>query len=179
MDALSLIEEHLKGQPSKPPLHLWNPELCGEIDIVIRANGDWMHEGSKIERLSLVKLFASILRREADENYYLVTPVEKWLLQVEEEPLQIIAMDVLAAGSDEQQIIFTTNVDEKVLLGADHVLTVSQRTGSEEPVPVVSLDHHLTAKLNRAVFYRLVDCAVERGKVFSVLSEGCWFEIGA
>ncbi len=177
MDALSLIEEHLKGQPAKPPLHLWNPPLNGAIDIVIRANGDWIHEGGKIERLPLVKLFASILRREADQNYYLVTPIEKWQLEVEEQPFQIVAMDVLAAGSDQQQIIFSSNVEEKFLLGHEHILTVKKKAGSEEPQPVLNLDNQLTAKLSRAVFYRLVDCAVERDNGFAVYSEGCWFEL--
>ncbi len=179
MDALALIEQHLKGQPAKPPLDSWQPDLSGDIDILIQANGDWIHEGTKIQRLALVKLFASILRRESDDLYYLVTPVEKWRLQVEEAPFTIIDMDVINQDSDRQQIIFTSNVDDKVLLSVDHPLTVELRTTTSEPFPTVALDHGLFAKINRSVFYRLVDCAVERNAVLSVFSENGWFELGA
>ena len=87
-------------------------------------------------------------------------------------------MDVLAEGSDKHQMLFTNNVDDKILLSRDHVLRVSHKVGTQEPQPVLNLDNHLTAKLNRAVFYRLVDCAVERGNGLAVLSDGCWFELG-
>ena len=179
MDALTLIEEHLKGQPGKPPLHLWEPALSGDIDIVIRSNGDWVHEGSKIQRPALVKLFASILRREQDGHYYLVTPVEKWRLQVEQAPLLVVAMDVLKQGSDQQQIVLTTNVDDKVLLSADYPLTVTVDEDSGAPLPTVVLDNKLFARVDRPVFYHLVECGVERDDALAVLSDGCWFELGS
>ncbi|MEE8058746.1 MAG: DUF1285 domain-containing protein [Pseudomonadales bacterium] len=178
MNALKLIEQHLKGQPLKPPLHLWNPDLSGVIDIIIRSNGDWIHEGSKIQRLPLVKLFASIMRREDDQHFYLVTPVEKWQIQVEEAPLQIIDMDILNRGGDKQQIVFTSNVDDKILLGKDHILSVAHKAVTQEPIPTIDLDNNLFAKINRPVFYRLVDRAVEKDHKLCILSDGCWFELG-
>ena len=179
MDALTLIEQHVKGQRGKPPLHLWNPALSGDIDIRILPNGEWLHNNSKIQRSALVKLFASILRREQDGHYYLVTPVEKWRLQVEQAPLLIVDMDVLNSGSDRQQIVATTNVDDKVLLNAEHALTVEFDAQTGEPFPTVALDHNLFAKVDRPVFYRLVDCGVDRDNCLVVLSDGCWFELGS
>ena len=83
-----------------PPLHLWNPPLSGDISIRINAQGDWYHEGSKIERQSLVNLFASILRREEDGEYYLVTPSEKWRIEVELHPLLIADFDASVVNDD-------------------------------------------------------------------------------
>ena len=97
--------EHLSQQleagksVSNPPLHLWQPELSGTIDIVIRRDGSWIHEGTQIKRFALVRIFASILRREEDGEYYLVTPVEKWRLRVECLPLVIVDFELLAAGT--------------------------------------------------------------------------------
>lgn len=179
MDALEQIQQHIDGQPAQPPLHLWSPELSGDIDIRILSNGDWIHEGGKIERLSLVKLFASILRREEDQEYYLVTPVEKWRVTVEDTPLIIVDMDVLNCAAGDQQIIFTTNTDVKYLLGSDHGLSVATEPNTGEPKPVVDLVNNLTAKLSRSVFYRLVDNAVEKQARLSVLSDKVWFELGS
>ena len=102
--------------PTQPPLNKWQPELSGDIDIVIKSNGDWYHEGGKIERDSLVSLFASILRREQDGHYYLVTPVEKWRIQVEECALVVVDMDVINQSSAQQQVFFTTNVGRKIFI---------------------------------------------------------------
>ena len=133
MSGLDTIEQHLKGQPKAPPLHLWNPDLCGDIDIVIKANGDWYHNGGLIQRKPLIKLFASILRRESDENYYLVTPVEKWRITVEDAPIIIIDIEVIDAESGNQQILFTTNVDSQWLLSKNHPLIVTTDPVSGEP----------------------------------------------
>lgn len=178
MDALKLIEQHLAGQPSKPPLHLWTPELSGDINIVIKANGDWHHNGTRFERHSLVKLFASILRRESDDDYYLVTPVEKWRITVEDAPLIIIDADIVKPGAKDQQIVLTDNVDNKYLLGRDYQLSVTTNPESGEPYPQVNLDNGLFAKLSRAVFYRLVDCAEESDGCLSLLSAGKLFVLG-
>lgn len=178
MDALQQIEQHLAGQPGRPPLHLWTPELSGDITIVIKANGDWHHNGSRINRHSLVKLFASILRREPDQHYYLVTPVEKWRITVEDAPLIIIDADIINPGADNQQVVVTDNVGNKVLLGKDYRLSVSDSTDSDEPYPQVNMDNGLFAKVNRAVFYRLVENADELDGRFSLLSAGEHFVLG-
>jgi hypothetical protein len=161
IDGLKLIEKHMQGQPSKPPLHLWNPELSGDIDIVIKSNGDWYHDGVKIVREPLVKLFASILRREDDGDYYLLTPVEKWRISVEDAPFMVVDSEVINQGEDDQQIVITTNMDDKFLLGSDFKLIVDENTTTLEPHPIVMLNNNLSAKINRPVFYRLADFAVE------------------
>ena len=99
------------GDHKRPPVHLWNPSHTGAIDIVIRRDGSWIHEGSEIKRLALVQLFASILRLEND-RYYLVTPVEKLEIRVDDAPFVAVAMDVFNAGSAEQVIAFRSNLDD-------------------------------------------------------------------
>jgi uncharacterized protein len=178
MDALELISDHLKGQPSQPPVHLWSPPLSGTMDMVIKANGDWVHQGGKIERGSLVKLFASILRREDDGEYYLLTPVEKWQIQVEQAPLLIVDMDIVNASADSQQIILTTNVETKFIVSEKYPLTVTVGSASRQPLPTLALDNKLFARVSRAVFYRMVDSAEERDGRVQLLSDGCWFELG-
>lgn len=172
------IEQRLKQHTKKPPLDLWHPELCGDIDIVIKANGDWFHDGSPIKRQSLIKLFSTILRREEDGDYYLLTPVEKWRIQVEQTALIIVDMDVVNVGQPDQKIIFTSNVDEQYTLGEKYPLTVSTVENSNEVIPFVCLEQKLTAKLVRAVFYRLADLAVEKNGGFVVVSDGLEFAIG-
>ena len=116
MATLTDIEALLRDQRGAPPIDKWHPELSGDIDIVIKSDGRWIHEGGEIKRHKLVKLFASILRREDDDEYYLVTPVEKWRVTVEDLPLQIIDFEVndLADG---RRIAVKTNVDTWLELG--------------------------------------------------------------
>lgn len=105
MSSLETIERLLKDQAGRPPIEKWQPALSGEIDIQILADGRWVHEGGEIKRHELVKLFASILRCEADGHYYLVTPVEKWRLQVEDLPLLIVDMEVGESTSDRKSVV--------------------------------------------------------------------------
>lgn len=180
MTILDDIKSHLGESDSQPPIHLWHPDFSGEIDIKIAANGDWFHDGDLIKRKQLVKLFASILRREDDCEYYLVTPVEKWRIRVEDTALQIVDMEVYGV-KEEQKIVFITNVDTKVLLSSDSPLQVQTRGKTAEPKPVVSLEHNLTAKLSRSVFYRLVELAEldENEKNMIVVSDGVVFNLGS
>ena len=163
---------------SKPPLHLWHPPLSGTIDIVIKSNGDWLHEGDKIERQPLVNLFASILRREEDGEYYLVTPNEKWRLSVEDFPLLIVQMDIVGEATDAQCIMFTTNVETQIRLDNDHCLVIDT-DAKGQPIPHINIGNGLSAKLNRAVFYRLVSLAQEINHTWTVQSAGKGFELGA
>lgn len=178
MSVFDHIQSLLEGQESQPPIHLWQPELSGDIDIVIRANGDWYHEGGLIERPQLVKLFASILRRESDGQYYLVTPVEKWRLKVEDAPLLIIAMEVSGQGTQQQSIIFTSNIGRLYSLGKQYPLVVEYLEPGGEPAPYLTLDHGLRAKLNRAVFYEVVEYAEPHGAVYELLSNQQSFTLG-
>ena len=176
MATLADLESLLAAQPGKPPVEKWQPALSGDIDIRIARNGDWYHEGGRIERLPLVKLFASILRREQDGEYYLVTPVEKWRIQVEDTPLLAVDMEVAGLGAG-RKVVFRLNTDEQVLLDAAHPLTAGVDDG--EPHPLLHLKRGLDARLTRALFYRLVDLAEARGDEFGVESAGSWFSLGA
>ncbi len=142
-----------------PPLHLWNPDLSGDIPIVITADGTWYHDGAPIKRDSLVRLFASILRREADGEYYLVTPVEKWRLKVELHPL--VVTDVEPADGKLQ---LTLNTGKQLTVGPDHTLFLEPEA---ENAAAVELWHGLTALFTRSAWYRLVALADDDGALHS------------
>ena len=177
MSTLDQIEQLLQNQPRQPPVEKWQPPLSGSIDIRIDARGDWYHQGTRIERKPLIKLFASILRREADGNYYLLTPVEKWRIEVEDTPLLAVDMEIGGAG-EQQKIVFVLNTDEPVLLDEQHRLTVTTAGENNEPHPVLQLQRGLSARLTRALFYRLVEAAQQRGDHLGIVSAGVWFDLG-
>lgn len=173
--ALQGLERMLLDQPSQPPVHLWQPELSGEMDMLICADGRWLHEGDPIKRDKLVALFASILRREDDGEYYLLTPVEKWRVKVEDAALLAVDMDVINEEG-QQQLVFTTNVGTRFLLNEDHPLRVLV-DHKGQPSPELVLNNGLHAKLTRAVFYRLVDIAEKQGDDYIVSSAGYEFSL--
>ncbi|MEP5763111.1 MAG: DUF1285 domain-containing protein [Halieaceae bacterium] len=162
-----------------PPLHLWQPALSGDIDIVIHRDGSWHHEGAVIERASLVRLFASILRREADGDYYLVTPVEKWRIRVEDLPLQIVDFDIENPASAEQTFVVSTNTGRRYVIGEKYPLYMPAASGEFEVIPAVSLDHGLAASFSRAAWYRLAEACQEREGQAGISSEGLFFPIAA
>jgi hypothetical protein len=174
--SLDQLQAMLREQPGRPPVGTWNPPLSGEMDMRIDANGDWYHEGVKIQRQPLVNLFASILRREHDGEYYLLTPVEKWRIRVDDAPLLAIDADRAGVGA-EQQWLFTLNTGERVLLDSAHSLNVVDDVNGE-PRPYLRLDRGLSARVVRAVFYRLVDAAEVRGDRIGIGSAGQWFALG-
>jgi hypothetical protein len=176
MSGLDAIETALRDQPRKPPLERWQPALSGDIDIRIDRRGDWYHEGVRIGRQPLVNLFASILRRESDGDYYLVTPVEKWRIRVDDVPLVIVDMDV--AGGAAQRILFRLNTGEPVVLDATHPLFLADGDSAQR-LPTLRLDHGLTAKPTTALYYRLVEIGVPQGDELAVLSDGEWFSLGS
>lgn len=179
-DLLDSLQSQLEQQPGLPPLHLWHPPLSGDIDIVIRRNGEWWHEGAPIRRHALVKLFASILRREQDGEYYLVTPVEKWRLRVEEQPLLVTDFNVDHAMTESQNVVVTTNVGRQYLLSEDYPLSLESDQAGEgaELIPVVDLDNGLLARFDRPAYYRLVEIGEIDGDKLQVLSNGRQFIIG-
>ena len=156
-----------------PPLHLWHPPLSGDIPIRITADGSWYHDGGKIERESLVRLFASILRREEDAEYYLVTPAEKWRIEVELHPLVVTDIEVLQEGG-EPLLQATLNTGKKVDIGAEHPLFLEPAVGD---IAVIELWHGLTALFTRAAWYRLVEMAQEHDGVASVKSGSRVFKL--
>ena len=180
-------------KPRPPaPVHLWDPPFCGDMDLLIRRDGTWIHEGRPIRRLAMRQLFASILKREGDE-YFLVNPVEKVRIQVEDCPFQVVAMEQKGRGR-RQEITFITDMAERITLDEEHPLslaqtrvqTTAQTPASEEPHPVVEVRDGLHGLISRSVFYELVELAEPRPsaggeqdqQVLGIHSRGCFFELG-
>lgn len=160
--ALSRLSAALGDLPKRglPPVERWNPPYCGEIDIRIAADGTWFHNGDPIRRDKLVRLFASILRREPDGRTVLVTPVESVGITVEDAPFLAVEMAVEGSGR-ERRIAFRTNVDDTVSVGGDHALRFEQdEDGGLKPY--LHVRRNLWALVTRALTYDLVDLAEER-----------------
>lgn len=174
MDPQTLLAQIEKK--NLPPVHQWNPTLCGDIDIRIARNGSWYHEGSPIRRQRMVDLFATILRRDADGEYYLVTPVEKLRIEVEDAPF--VAIDFDSAGRDAGQVlVFKTNVGDQVVADARHPLRVSEHPDTHEPSPYILVREGLEALINRPTFYRLVELIRVHEGVQGVWSSGTFFAL--
>lgn len=134
-----------------PPVHLWNPPFCGDLDIRIARDGTWFYLGTPIGRPALVKLFSSILKKEAGK-YYLVTPVEKVGIQVDDAPFVAVDMD-----HRDGDLHFTTQVGDTMIAGPDHPIRVERDPETGEPSPYVLVRSNLEALIDRKSFYRLVD----------------------
>ncbi|MCK7543038.1 DUF1285 domain-containing protein [Marinobacter bryozoorum] len=178
------LEEQVKSASQGaglPPIEKWNPELSGDIDIRVARDGGWYHQGELIQREAIVRLFSTILRREEDGEYYLVTPVEKWRIKVEDTPLLAHSLEVAGTGKD-QVLAVTTNVGERLLLGPDHPLEVGAYEGDGTPRPVVHVRRGLEARLVTAAYYELADLLVENptsGKdLLGIWSSGEFFPVG-
>jgi len=165
----------------KPPVHLWNPPFCGEIDMRIGRNGAWHYLGSPIDRPAMVKLFSNILRREPDGSYVLVTPVEKCRIRVDDAPFTAVEMTTSGMG-DDRLIVFRTNVDDVVPLDREHPLRIVTNPNTGEPSPYLLVRDRLEALVARPVFYQLVDMAEEQSRdgrpVLGVRSAGQFFVLG-
>jgi len=172
--AASLPSGARKGPP---PVHLWNPPFCGDIDMRIAADGTWFYQKTPIGRLPLVKLFASVLKREGD-RYFLVTPVEKVGLIVEEAPFLAVELKV-EQGKNGQILNFRTNVDDWVAAGPGHALRFEPEAVTGGLKPYLHVRRDLWAKVTRALFYDLVERGEERevdGKpMFGIASGGAFF----
>jgi hypothetical protein len=155
-----------------PPVHLWNPSHCGEIDIRIRRDGVWIHEGTPIGREALVRLFSTVLRLDPD-GYHLVTPAEKLKILVEDAPFVAVRVDRVG-----ETLRFQTNVDDEVEAGPDHPIRVASDPATGEPAPYVHVRRGLEARLSRPVFYELVELAEVRGGEMGVSSNGAWYPLG-
>jgi len=159
-----------------PPVHLWHPEHCGEIDIVIKKDGLWFHEGTPIGREALVRLFSTVLRKDPD-GFHLVTPVEKMRITVEDAPFIAIRVD-----AEDGVLRFLTNVGDVVEAGPENAIRVEMDAETGEPRPYLHVRRGLEALIARPVFYELVELATERelpsGPTFCVQSNGVWFPVG-
>jgi len=190
MTAASDVSSPLRGlgevtkSRGLPPVERWNPPFCGDIDMRIAADGTWFYMNSPIGRKPLVKLFSSILRLDDDGKYYLVTPVEKCGIKVDDAPLFAIRMSVEGAGKA-QTIKLETQVDDEVVIGPEHPMRVADEAGTGGLKPYVLVRRNLEALVSRALFYDLVALGVVEGEWFGVWSSGQFFpmqradEIGA
>lgn len=162
-----------KAERGLPPVHLWHPEHCGDIDIVIRADGVWMHEGSPIGRPELVRLFSTVLRLDPD-GYHLVTPAEKLKITVEDLPFRAVAVRV-----EGDELVFATDVGDEVTANADHPIVVETDAATGEPQPRLHVRRGLEARIVRPVFYELVERAETVGDRLVLRSGGQVFDLGA
>lgn len=159
-DPLEAISAQLDTQPRRaglPPVEKWNPPLSGDLDLVIRRDGTWLHEGTPILRKELVRLFSTILKREGDE-YFLVTPVEKWRIQVEDAPLHAVLLRETQVNG-QPALEFETLTGDVVIADREHPIRVAVDKASGEPSPYIHVRAHLEALIARNVFYELVDRA--------------------
>ncbi len=202
---LSQAELSKPGGKGLPPVDKWDPPYCGELDLTIRSDGVWVHEGTPIGRARLVRLFSTVLRRDGDQ-YFLVTPVEKLGIVVEDAPFQAVLMEmsVDASAPDNQPngggqlLTFTTNVGDVVTAGSANALVyrppirsqaqTDTATGDARggeigtPAPYLHVRRGLEAKVSRAVFYDLVALGETREingvEQFGVASDGAFFPFG-
>ncbi len=162
-----------------PPVHLWNPPYCGELDMRIAADGTWFYMGTPIGRPALVKLFASVLKKE-DGKYFLVTPVEKVGIRVDDAPFQAVEMETRAEG--DRTLIFRTNVDDVVECNADHALRFEPEADTEGLRPYLHVRRDLWARVTRTLYFDLVFLGEIREtggrEMFGVVSAGEFFPMG-
>ena len=162
------------SEKGPPPVHLWNPPDCGEIDMRIAADGTWFYQKTPIGRPALVKLFASILRREG-EKFFLVTPVEKCGIVVDDAPFMAVELRIDDSGGG-RELSFRTNVDDWVVCGRDHPLRFEREAATGGLKPYLHVRRDLWAKVTRALFYDLVELGEERDidgtAMFGVASGG-------
>jgi len=177
-DQLEQILDRIQNK-TLPPVHLWNPPLTGEMDMRIATNGDWFYLGSKIERKSMVKLFSTILKKQ-ENDYFLVTPVEKFKINVDDAPF--VAVEVDKVESDVQALVFRTNVDDEVVANAEHEIKVNIDLATSQPRPYLHIRDGLDALIHRNVFYQLVEWAYEKDingvKFLMIESHRQQFELG-
>ena len=160
-----------------PPVEKWNPPFCGDLDMRIARDGTWFYNGSPIGRKPLVRLFSSIIKREG-EDYFLVTPVEKVGIQVEDAPFVATDFTVQGDGRD-ATVTFTTHVGDTAAAGEAHPIRVTRDRATGEPSPYVLIRRNLEALIDRKSFYRLVDMGlpheVEGTDWFGLWSGGVFF----
>lgn len=154
-----------------PPVHLWNPPFCGDLDMRIARDGTWYYLGTPIGRKPLVKLFSSVLKREGDD-YFLVTPVEKCGITVDDAPFVAVDFEIKGSGPD-QSITFTTQVDDEVTAGPENPIRLAHNRDTGEPAPYVMVRAGLEALIDRKSFYRLVEISVPF-EINGVTHVGLW-----
>ena len=159
---LSLVEiEVALAEKRLPPVDKWHPTHCGPSDMVIARDGAWFHQGGRINRPAMVRLFSTILRREADGSHVLVTPAEKLSIAVEDTPFRAVEMKS-EGGGDARKLIFRLDTDDLVMAGADHPLNFGSDADNPNPRLHVrgTIGNGLEARIDRALYYELVEMAL-------------------
>ncbi len=167
--------EQVSGERKMPPVHLWQPEVCGDIDMRITRDGRWIHEGGEIKRAAMVRMFSSILWKEAG-RYFLVTPVEKVGIQVDDVPFHFVRLEV-KQGANGQELVFTTQTDDVVTASKTHPLRVVINPETGEPSPYLAVRYDMEGLLHRNLYYELVELAEEHDGEYFVTSCGERFQI--
>lgn len=172
--SLDAIARFAEAQAA-PPVHLWDPPHCGHSAMRIARDGTWFHEGSPIGRPAMVRLFSSILRRESDGGFVLVTPVEKLAIDVEDKPF--LAVELASEGEGRNRsLAFRLNSGDLVVAGPDHPLRIE--AGAEGPLPIVEVRAGLEARIARPVYYELAHLALEEGaEPLGLWSRDCFFPL--
>lgn len=176
LSGLSLAEiARLAGEARLPPVESWNPDHCGDSDMRIARDGTWFHQGSPIGRPAMVKLFSTILRREPDGSFVLVTPVEKLSIEVEDAPF--VAVEVKSEGEGEgRRLAFRLNTGDLIVAGPDRPLRFD--AGPDGPHPYLRVRRGLEALLTRPVYYELANTALEEdGTPPGLWSDGMFFPV--
>lgn len=162
MQGLETIYNFAKKVDKKiPPVEKWNPPDCGLIDMKILRNGKWIYMGSEIKRPALVKLFSSILRFDSDGHYYLVTPVEKVRIEVEDAPFIAVSMNEEIVDKI-KKINFITNVQDQVILSKSCPIEIIINKESGHPSPYITVRRNLKALISRSVYYEMINLAEEK-----------------
>jgi uncharacterized protein len=180
LDAIAGVAREA-SRKGAPPVHLWNPPFCGDLDMRIAGDGTWFYLKTPIGRPALVKLFASVLKREGDK-YFLVTPVEKCGITVDDAPFLAVELKVAHDGGT-QVLHFRTNVDDWVACGHEHALRFEPEPETGGLKPYLHVRRDLWAKVTRALFFDLVELGEERDvggqRMFGVASSGEFFAMAA
>ena len=148
------------GKKGLPPVDKWNPPFCGDIDLKILRDGRWMYMGTEIKRPAMVRLFSTILRLDSDGEYYLVTPVEKVRIQVEDTPFLIVSMDKLKK-ENKTSLIFYTSLQDEIILTKKNPISI-EVNDKNEPSPYILVRNNLKGLISRSVYYELIEYAQER-----------------
>lgn len=170
--SLSIAEIAELAEAQKlPPVDQWEPKESGDSEMRIAADGSWYHQGDPIQRPAMVRAFSTILRRETDDSYALVTPYQKLSIEVEDAPFVAVQLESQGSGED-RTLAFRLNTDHLVVAGPDHPL----RFGTDEPQPYLHVRGGLEAVLARPVYYELVELALtENNDPLGIWSAGAFF----
>ncbi len=162
-----------------PPVEKWNPPFCGEIDMHILRNGKWTYMGSEIKRPAMIKLFSNIIRLDDDGHYYLVTPVEKVRIKVDDVPFVAVSMNKIE-DEEVRCLSFTTNVQDEVILSKENPIEIVIND-NDEPSPYITIRKNLKALISRSVYYDLINMAeeeiIENKKFLVIKSNNTLFKL--